>query len=215
MPTYLYLHGFASSPQSAKAQYLSARFAECGESLRILDLNQGGFCHLTLSRQLAQAKAALPLQEPAIAIGSSFGGLTVAWLAEQCPQIERLIGLAPAFNFLPTWRSRLSATQWQQWQTTRRLSVYHYGEQRQQELDYGFIEDLANYDETALQRPLPTLILHGRQDAIVPIQAARDYQRDRPWVELVQLDSDHSLGNVRPQIWQAIARFCPELALAG
>ncbi|MBC6435987.1 hypothetical protein FM036_43605, partial [Nostoc sp. HG1] len=30
----------------------------------------------------------------------------------------------------------------------------------------------------------------------------------RPWVKLVELDSDHALGNVMEEIWQAIRLFC-------
>ncbi len=50
--TYIYLHGFASSPSSTKAQYLRARFASLQINLNIPDLNQGDFSHLTLTRQL-------------------------------------------------------------------------------------------------------------------------------------------------------------------
>lgn len=208
MTAYLYLHGFASGPRSAKAQYLRDRFAAQGQTLQVLDLNQGDFTHLTLSRQLAQAQAALSPSEPTVVIGSSFGGLTAAWLAERVPQVVGVIGLAPAFHFLAYWQQQLSPDQRQQWQTQGRMHVYHYGEQRTLPLDYGFLTDLAQYDEACLQRPVPTRLLHGRHDAVIPLQAAQDYQRDRPWVELVPLDSDHSLGNVLPQLWQAIAQFC-------
>ncbi len=59
-----------------------------------------------------------------------------------------------------------------------------------------------------LQCPIPTLILHGKQDEVIPIQASRDFARSRPWVELIELDSDHTLANVTDKIWQAIRSFC-------
>ena len=52
MTAYIYLHGFASSPQSSKAIYLRDRFAEINLNLEVLDLNQGDFTHLTLTRQI-------------------------------------------------------------------------------------------------------------------------------------------------------------------
>ena len=87
--------------------------------------------------------------------------------------------------------------------------VYHYGEKRSLPLSYEFILDAAQYrDEQRKLRPIPTLILHGCQDEVIPIQASRDFARERPWVELIELDSDHALGNVLPEIWSAIRVFC-------
>jgi hypothetical protein len=51
---------------------------------------------------------------------------------------------------------------------------------------------------------VPTLILHGRHDEVIPIAATRDYASVRPWVKLIELDSDHGLIDVMPQIWEAI-----------
>ncbi|MBW4549590.1 MAG: alpha/beta fold hydrolase [Aphanocapsa sp. GSE-SYN-MK-11-07L] len=97
-PVYIYLHGFASGPKSTKAVYLSDRFANAGVPLVVPDLNQDNFYHLTLSRQIAQVEALLPVDTPITLIGSSFGGLTAAWVAQRCPQVARLILLAPAFQ---------------------------------------------------------------------------------------------------------------------
>ena len=44
---YIYLHGFASSPKSAKARYLRDRFSESQINLKAIDLNGGNFSHLT------------------------------------------------------------------------------------------------------------------------------------------------------------------------
>jgi uncharacterized protein len=206
---YIYLHGFASSPGSTKAEYLRDRFAEVGLPLNILDLNLGDFSHLTLTRQLQQAAAAFPHPELSVTIiGSSFGGLTAAWLAQQYSQVDRIVCLAPAFGFLSHWLPKLAEAQVRQWQKSGYLSVYHYSEKRQLPLHYQFILDAQQYDETQLQRPVPTLILHGVDDETIPIQAARDYARQRPWVKLIELESDHSLGNVLPQIWQTVRPFC-------
>lgn len=206
---YFYLHGFASSPRSTKAQDLHQRFASLGLELPIPDLNQGDFPHLTLSRQIRQVQLALPPETvPVTLIGSSFGGLTAAWVAQQRHQVERLVLLAPAFGFLSHWLPRLSPEQRQQWKLEGFLEVYHYGEAKMLPLHYAFVEDAASYDEIQLRRPVPTLILHGRQDEVIPIQASRNFADDRPWVKLVELDSDHALLDVGDEIWQAIREFC-------
>ncbi|HEY9863839.1 MAG TPA: YqiA/YcfP family alpha/beta fold hydrolase [Candidatus Obscuribacterales bacterium] len=206
--TYLYLHGFASSPASSKAQYLRDRFASLSINLKIPDLNQGDFSHLTLTRQLQQIPTELsPDTADIIVIGSSFGGLTAARLAEQNLSVKRLILLAPAFNFLSEWFPKLGEEKLNQWQTQGYLSIYHYAEKRDLPLHYQFLEDLALYPDEQLRRQIPTLILHGINDEVIPIQASRNYLKTRPWVKLVELNSDHSLENVLGEIWQEIRNF--------
>lgn len=205
---FLYLHGFASSPQSAKARYFQDRFRSRQLSLQIPDLNHGDFSHLTLTRQIDQVQRLLAdIAPPVTLIGSSFGGLTAAWLAQQSPQITRLVLLAPAFEFWQHWQVRLGE-QLQQWQQTGSLSVYHYGAQQMLPLDYQFVVDLQQYDQAQLQRAVPTLILHGRQDEVIPVQASRNFVQSRSWVKLIELESDHALANVQEQIWQEIQAFC-------
>jgi predicted esterase YcpF (UPF0227 family) len=204
---YLYLHGFASGPKSAKAQFLQQQFAQMGKTLHILDLNQGDFTHLTLSRQIEQAIAWIGDRASVTIMGSSFGGLTACWIAEQpqvSAQIKQLVLLAPAFQFLAQWLSRLGPETVAHWRETGRLSVYHYGQQQQVELAYDFITDAQQYDEANLKTALPTLIFHGRHDDVISIQASRDYAAQRPWVQLVELDSDHALGNMQATIWATL-----------
>jgi predicted esterase YcpF (UPF0227 family) len=115
---YIYLHGFASSPRSTKATDLRDRFANLNIPLTVPDLNQGDFTHLTLSRQIQQVEVLFPpAPESVTLIGSSFGGLTAAWLGEKHLQVDRLVLLAPAFGFLDHWLSRLGEVQVKQWQT--------------------------------------------------------------------------------------------------
>ncbi|MBW4465406.1 MAG: alpha/beta fold hydrolase [Pegethrix bostrychoides GSE-TBD4-15B] len=205
---FVYLHGFASSPKSAKAQYFQNCFSAANLSLQIPDLNCGDFCHLTLTRQINQVQALLQDLSPApvTLIGSSFGGLTAAWLAERSCQVRRLVLLAPAFEFWQHWQLRL-ADQLEQWQQ-QPLLVYHHGERQMLPLHYQFVRDLQQYDETQIQRALPTLILHGRQDEVIPIQASRRFAERRASVNLVELESDHELIDVQEQIWREIQAFC-------
>jgi uncharacterized protein len=210
---YIYLHGFASSPRSAKARDLSARFASLGVTLQTPDLNEPDFADLTLTRQIEQVSARFRPNVPVTLIGSSFGGLTAAWLGQQFPQVERLVLLAPAFDFLQSWLPSLPAATLQQWQAGDPLAVYHYGDQCQRWINYGCVRDLAQYDEAQLQRPLPTLILHGQEDQTIPIGASRRYSADRAWARLIELNSDHSLNNVSTPIWQAIVSFDGQLTL--
>ncbi|MEH1853661.1 MAG: YqiA/YcfP family alpha/beta fold hydrolase [Nostoc sp.] len=206
---YIYLHGFASSPNSAKARDISDRFTQIHTKLKIPDLNAGDFSQLTITRQIAQIVAEFNNDFiPVTLIGSSLGGLTAAHLGQQNLQVQRLVLLAPAFGFLSHWLPKLGDEEVQRWQQEKYIMVYHYGEERLIPLSYDFVIDAAQYQEKLLQRPISTLILHGKKDEVIPIEASRDFARSRPWVELVELDSDHALGNVMEEIWQAIHLFC-------
>ncbi|BAZ30096.1 hypothetical protein NIES4074_25520 [Cylindrospermum sp. NIES-4074] len=206
---FIYLHGFASSPKSAKAQDIGDRFAQIQTKLKIPDLNAGDFSGLTITRQLTQVAAEFPDNSaPVTLIGSSLGGLTAAHLGERHPQVQRLVLLAPAFGFLSHWLAKLGNIGVQFWQQEQYLQVYHYGEGRTLPLSYNFLTDAMQYQDEVLQRPIPTLIVHGKQDEVIPINASRDFARSRPWVELVELESDHALSNVSIEIWQAIRLFC-------
>ncbi|MBW4641579.1 MAG: alpha/beta fold hydrolase [Goleter apudmare HA4340-LM2] len=206
---YIYLHGFASSSNSAKARDIQERFAQIQTKLNIPDLNAGDFLRLTITRQINQVAAEFANNSlPITLIGSSLGGLTAAHLGQQYPQVQRLVLLAPAFGFLSHWLPKLGDEAVQRWQQEKYLMVHHYGEGRLLPLSYDFVTDADQYSEEKLQSPIPTLILHGKKDEVIPISASRDFVLLRPWVELVELESDHSLGNVMTEIWQAISLFC-------
>ncbi len=207
MTAYIYLHGFASSPKSNKAQYLRDRFTEVNLDLNVLDLNQGNFSRLTLSRQIQQTIAAFPdSQTPITLIGSSFGGLTAAWVAQQ-QQVEKIILLAPAFGFPQSWYAKLKPEQIEQWRESDALPIYHYGEGKQISLHYQFLQDADNYPLSGLKRSLATSIIHGIHDDVVPIQVSRDYASQHSQVKLIELNSDHGLNDVKERIWQEIRKM--------
>jgi predicted esterase YcpF (UPF0227 family) len=206
---YIYLHGFASSPKSQKAVYLKDRFNERGIKLEIPDLNQGDFSHLTLTRQIVQTAAMFKdSKSPVTIIGSSFGGFTAVWLAQKYPQVQSLVLLAPAFGFPSNWFDKFPEAELKQWQETGYKNIYHYGENKLLPLHYEFLADGKQYNINHLKRSLPTLIIHGKNDDVVPIEVSRNYANSHPTAKLIELDSDHSLNNVRERIWQQIRDFC-------
>ncbi len=205
---YLYLHGFASGPKSKKAQDIQQRLSKLQISMSIPDLNIGGFSDLTITRQIQQVTTNFPLDsQPVTLIGSSLGGLISAYIAQEYLQVKRLILLAPAFGFLSHWLPKLG-TGLKLWQLTKYMMIYHYGYEQLLPLHYNFVKDAHQYSEDLLQRPLPTLILHGKYDKVIPVQASRSFSNSRSWVKLKEFNSDHALGNVSQEIWQEICLFC-------
>ncbi|WP_126148070.1 YqiA/YcfP family alpha/beta fold hydrolase [Synechococcus elongatus] len=206
MTRYFYLHGFASGPESAKAKYLRGCFQRLGLELICPDLNEPDFSSLTFSRQVAQVEAQLT-DEPTIVIGSSLGGLTAAWLGQRNPQIQKLVLLAPAFEFLAQWLPRMDDSALAQWQQAGFRPVYHWRDRDFRPLHWQFVEDLHRWRDQDLQRSLPTLILHGTADEVIDFAASERFAVQRPWVTLQALTSDHALGNVSSQIWRACRQF--------
>jgi uncharacterized protein len=208
-PQYIYLHGFASSPTSLKAKYLLECFAGAGMKLAVPDLNCDDFSHLTISRQIDQVVDLLPRDKsPVVLIGSSLGGLTAAILAQNYPQIARLILLAPAFDFLSHWLPKIGAEKLNLWERDRYLPIYHYGQQKLLPLHYDFIIDAHRYHLCPSDRILPTLIVHGTSDNVVSIASSRHYAIWHPLVKLLEVDSDHNLTTFNYYIWQEICKFC-------
>jgi uncharacterized protein len=205
---YLYIHGFASGHRSRKAIYLAEKFAAVGVDLTIPDFNQGVFRDFTISRQLQQAMSDCPGTEPVTIIGSSLGGWAALLLAQQYRRVEKLVLMAPAFGFPQLWLERLGNETLKSWQESGNMSVYHHAEQQQVPLSYQFVTDAQQYLSSNLERNLPILILHGQNDAVVPIELSRNFANNHAWAQLIELNSDHSLGNVLDPIWQEISQFC-------
>ena len=206
MVDYIYLHGFASGPTSYKGQWLRSRFQPLDIDLQLMDLNQEDFAHLTLTRQIKQVIE--QIQGPTVLIGSSLGGIIATWVSQHSNYIERLILLAPAFQFLNQWLPRLGSDQLNYWQSTGWLSIYHYGLQTQQRLHYDFLTDAHCYPDSQLKKSIPTLILHGQRDDVIDLDASQLYAQHRPWVTLYSLDTDHGMADAMDEIWEHIQIFC-------
>jgi uncharacterized protein len=206
---YIYLHGFSSGPGSTKAKYIQAQCAQIGIDLQVPDLNQDDFTHLTISRQIAQVVDLLPPDKsPVILIGSSMGAWVSAIIAQNHPQVERLVLLAPAFDFLNHWLPKIGEQQLNSWEQTGYLSLYHHAIKDLSPLHYDFLVDARKYPLAEINRVLPTLIIHGIHDDVIPVSASRDFASQHPWVELLEWDSDHQLLDKNEQIWQQIRLFC-------
>jgi uncharacterized protein len=134
-------------------------FEGVGIELRVPDLNCDDFSHLTISRQIKQVVDLLPRDKsPVVLIGSSLGGLTAAIVAQNYPQIDRLILLAPAFDFLSHWLPKIGTEKLTLWESDRYLPIYHYGQQKLLPLHYDFIIDAHRYHLCQSDRIIPTLI---------------------------------------------------------
>ena len=205
---YLYLHGFASSPNSYKARQIQKCFAELGLAVDIPDLNLTDFGTVTLSDQLDFLERNYFADgQPITVIGSSLGGFLAVQLAARNVVVEKLVLFAPAFGFGKRIAEAIGAENIAQWQQDGVRQFYHYGLQRNVNLHFQFLIDAQNYSEDQLTRSLPTLIFHGIDDDVVPVGLSQEFAQRRSQVTLHILEDDHALGKDFELIWRHTRQF--------
>ena len=195
----LYLHGFASSPASRKAQFFAARLEAQGRQLEIPVLDEGDFEHLTIARQLSVLERLLD-GAPAVLIGSSLGGYLAALYASDHAGIERLVLLAPAFDFYRLWLGSLGPEGVSSWERNGTRPVFHHAQLREAPLEFEFLRDAARFPAFP-HFAQPALLFHGNHDAVVPVHHSLLFAAAHPNVRLRRLDSGHELTDVLGTIW--------------
>src|SRR5437763_17186667 len=120
---FVYLHGFASSPESRKAHFFGEQLRRLGLIVNVPDLAEGDFERLTISAQLRVIERVSGLN-PTILIGSSLGGYLAALYAARHPEVDRLVLLAPAFDFHRLWMAQLGPKQLATWRETGAIRVF-------------------------------------------------------------------------------------------
>ena len=195
MTEFIYLHGFASGPSSKKASAFKNKFQEVGVSLNIPDLEGGNFENMTLTSQINIIFNLLDqLQcKKVCLIGSSMGGYLATLVAQVRVEIEATYLMAPGFNFLERWMLSLKLdcddeTCWES-----KLPIFHYRYDKTRYICTDIFKDANNWNPVALNRKVPTRIVHGIHDDVVPIDESKKFVSGRPWCSLKELDTDHGL----------------------
>jgi len=204
-PRFLYLHGFASSPGSAKGVAFAEHYRRRGIALDRLDLRVPSLEQLRLSAMLAAVQQAIGgAGDRAVVLGSSLGGLTAARIAERDPRVVALVLLAPAFQLIARWRALPG---WDDWRRTGWREILDYQTRQPARVDFGFAEDAMAIDVGYPDVRVPTLILHGIRDDAVPIETSRAFAQDKPHVQLIELDDGHDLIASLPRLFDETDRF--------
>lgn len=192
---YAYLHGFASSPRSKKGVALAEAFAGRGLTLDLLELNRPSFGKLTLSAQLEEVASWAADKERVCLIGSSMGGWVAARFAEQnISKIERLVLLAPGFEMVSRWPKLVGAQGMAAWRAHGAFP-FPDADKKPTPVHWGFLEDALSHP-TSPAPARPTLVIHGRNDEVVPVETSRAWLAAHPspdLVSLVEVDDDHQL----------------------
>ena len=203
-PRFLYLHGFASGPESGKGRTIAQHYAVRGIDVRRLDLRRPSMEHLRLSAMIAHVKHEIGgPRDRAVLFGSSLGGLTACRVAEEDPRVAALVLLAPAFRMMEGWRLRIGEDAWRSWETTGWHATTDYAKGGMAQVDFGFAEDVVRIDAAGGGWPdvrVPTLIVHGIDDDVVSVDLSRTWAAGKRHVRLVEVADGHELGASVTQI---------------
>lgn len=195
-PRILYLHGFASGPGSKKGVAVAARLGD----VERLDLRVPSIERLSLAAMIATTRAAIGgPRDRAILIGSSLGGLTAARVAEADARVCALVLLAPAFRFGERWQGLLGEGEW--------IETPDHATGGTARIHAGFAREAAAIDVGWPDVRVPTLILHGVHDEVVPVTLSREWAAGQRHVRLVELDDGHELLASLPVILDEIEAF--------
>jgi pimeloyl-ACP methyl ester carboxylesterase len=207
----VYLHGFASSPASSKARRFEAELAVHGVGFSCPDFNQPAFETLTVTRMLDDTRHTLESVQgrPVAMIGSSLGAFVAVHAAEADwgHSIDRLILLAPALDFGGNRLRQLGDHGLDEWRTTGRLEVFHYGDNATRYVGYELYEDAARLDAFDVRRVIPTLVYQGRRDESVSPDMVSGWAKARRHVTLRLVDDGHQLTASLDEIWKEAEGF--------
>ena len=207
----VYLHGFASSPSSGKAERFRREVESRGVGFTCPDLNQPAFETLTATRMLAQVRDAVARvpEGPVALVGSSLGAFVAVHAAAQdaTGRIDRMVLLAPALDFGGNRLRQLGPHGVEEWRRAGALKVFHYAWGEEREVGFDLYADAAKYDAITLPTTLPTLVFQGdRDESVDPVMVQR-WAEGRPPVDLRMVHDGHQLTSSLDLIWSESARF--------
>jgi pimeloyl-ACP methyl ester carboxylesterase len=220
----IYLHGFASSPGSSKAQRFKRELEARNIGFSCPDFNEPAFETLTTTRMLHHTIAAIDdvASGPIALIGSSLGAFVAVLAVAQmrsggvsnesardaaARKVDRLILLAPALDFGGNRLRQFGEYGIDEWRRAGRIRMFHYAYNEPREIGFELYEDAARYDAFDVSFDQPALLFQGTRDDTVDPAMVERWSRSRANVELHLLDDDHQLTASMDVIWPACARF--------
>ena len=209
MKHIIFLHGFLSAANGRKSQYFAPRLAALPDvtfhafafSPEPID-----FEHLTITgmiNRLRQYILANGLTDVGL-IGSSLGGLVALNYADMYGGVERLLLLSPALIYHSKERVGLPIEQWRE---NGIGELFHYGFNKTVKLR-ATLDINGRLFQTAPAPPVPIHIIHGTQDAVVPVEDSRQYVARYPQqTALTEVQAGHTIDDHLDLIWGIVESF--------
>ncbi len=195
----LFAHGFEGSPDGGKPTYMRE---ELGWEVVAPLMSTNGW---NIEQETSVLLEHIDSDEFDLVCGSSMGGLAAANASKLRPDSKfGLLLIAPAFGLEEMWHERLDANEMKQWKAS---DAYLYqGFELEVNLGWDFMQTATQMSWPELNHP--TVILHGTQDDVVPIEYSRRIAEcDSNVIAMMEIDDGHRMQLSKRYFSQA-ANLC-------
>jgi len=168
MPSVLYLHGFASSPDSAKIHALRPLLVPDGIELNTPDLNVPSFEKLDFDAIVEHALATARRTPPRAMVGSSLGALVALAVAKRGVLVP-LVLIAPALGVARRWQSRIPEGD--------PVMVFNHARQGDALIHRAFFVQMGSLYVDSDPPPSRITAIMGRKDETVPFHIVEETWR--------------------------------------
>ena len=214
-------HGFLSTKQSNTNRRLTDLLVPQGISTFCFDWfgmgeSEGAFADLTIGRCCDQLERAMDFitrqgYRRLGLVGSSFGGLISLLVVGGHPHLLALGLKCPVPDFPELLRLEFGEAALRRWKETGEIPNVTGGD-KPIALRYDFYEDCLKYDafNAAEQITVPTRIVHGEKDELVPIHQIQRLERSFPGEKELHLleGANHHFG--RPEDFRKMTNLLGE-----
>lgn len=213
-PHIIYLHGLGSGPASQKGVLVREHFSSRGYSVSLPSVTVPSLEALSPRRAVDLVKDLVSQYraDGLILMGSSFGAFLALNAYHELSNDERahirsLVLLAPALNPWDPASGLLTPERERVWRERGSAPVLNLETGVEVPVHYRFVEELRAFDSRVVTLEAPTLIVHGRNDEVVPVRQSKDFAESHPGVTLEVLPDSHQLLGDPPKILNLIERF--------
>ena len=197
----LFAHGFEGTPNGGKPTHM---IDELGWDVVAPVMSMNGW---NIEQETDVLLAHIDAEDFDIVAGSSMGGLAAANASALRPDAKfGLLLIAPAFGLAEMWRSSLPTEKMAEWEGTDARAYHHHGFGHDITLNWGFMQTADKMSWPKLNHP--TVILHGTQDDIVPIENSRRIaDTDENVIALMEIEDGHRMQEAKDHFSKA-AEIC-------
>lgn len=206
MSTVLYLHGFASSPNSQKIQSLRALLEPMGVELNTPDLNVPSFEKLDFEAMVETAGRSARGTPTSAIVGSSLGSVVALEVVRRGLHVPMVL-IAPGLGIRDQWLAKLPPGD--------PIEIFNFAAGKAMPIHRAFFEQMSRVDVDRQPPPVPVTIFMGRKDETIAFHRVESVWRSwqgsgklAPGSKFIEIpDGDHGLtayvDRIAPEIHKA------------